>query len=79
MVQDGVADHQVESVVLVGNSLSVGDPAVDVKPSDWPLRVATLTMPGERSVTEPRRATPAWIEVQQEKAGAAQPSSRARS
>ena len=35
------------------------------------MRVATLTMPGDRSVTEPRRATPAWIEVEQKEPAAA--------
>ncbi|COY10324.1 Uncharacterised protein [Mycobacterium tuberculosis] len=47
-------------------------------PSACPLRVATLTMPGERSVTDPRRATPAWIKLSR-KNPVPQPSSSARS
>ena len=59
VVQHGMSDHEVEGVVVVRDALGIGDAAVDSRPRFSPLRVATLTMPGDRSVTEPRLATPA--------------------
>ena len=77
MVQDGVADDDVERRVVVGDLLGVGHPAVDVEAEASALRSAAATMPGERSVTLPRAVRPACMRLSR-KNPVPQPSSSAR-
>ena len=75
-MQHRVPDHQVEGVVVVGDALGVGDPAVDVEPQRLPVAGGDLDHARRQSVTEPRRATPDWIRLRRKKP-VPQPSSRA--
>jgi hypothetical protein len=70
-MQHGMADHQIEGVVVVRNAFGVGDPAVDVEPQRLPVaggdldharrQVGDRTAPGDAGLDQ----------VEQEKAGAA--------
>ena len=79
VVQHGVADDQVEGVVVVGDALGIGDPAVDVQAEV--LAVAGGHLDHARRQVGHRSAPghPGLDQVEQEEPAVPQPSSRARS
>ena len=71
VVEHRVPDHQVEGVVVVGDALGVGDPAVDVQTERLPVAGGHLDHAGREIGHRSAPCHPGLDQVQQEEPGTA--------